>query len=207
MRPLYQDFVLPTIAYIAGPGELDYHAQLAPFYAELEVPAPVLFPRLSATIVDKSAARAVEKLGMPLARLLADDPAALQRALLAENDEANTAKVFAEAKRKIEDIFAELKISLTSVDFTLEGAAQSGAGKALQPLEQLREKAQRALKQKHSTALARLEKSLALLKPNGEFSERVLSTGYYLAQFGTERMLAALDELPVDAREHVVIEL
>ena len=207
LRPLYQDFVLPTIAYAAGPGELDYHAQLAPFYAELEVPAPALFPRLSATIVDKSTARALEKLGMALERLLADEPAVLRRDLLADADETNTLEAFSAAKHKIEQAFADLKKTLASVDSTLEGAAQSSAGKALLPLEQLRDKTQRALKQKHSATLARLEKSLAVLKPRGESAERVLSTGYYLAQYGTERLLAALDELPVDAREHRIIEV
>ena len=207
LRPLYQDFVLPAVAYIAGPGELDYHAQLAPFYKELEVPAPVLFPRLSATILDHRTARNVEKLGLPLARLLSDEPAALQRVLLAEQDESRTAETFAEAKRRIEETFAHLKTILSALDSTLEGATQTSAGKALQPLEQLREKAQRALKQKHSTALARLNKGLAVLHPRGEAAERVFSTGYYLAQYGLERLLNALDDLPVEAHEHNVIEL
>lgn len=207
LRPLYQDFVLPAVAYIAGPGELDYHAQLAPFYKELEVPASVLFPRLSATILDNRAARTMEKLDLPLARLLSDDPAALQRALLAEQDEARTAETFAEAKRRIEEVFAKLKATLSALDPTLKEAAQAGAGKSLQPLEHLREKAQRALKQKHSTALARLEKCLSLLRPRGELSERVFCTAYYLAQYGLERLLNALDKLPIEAREHHVIEL
>jgi bacillithiol synthase len=204
---LYQDFALPVVAYIAGPGELDYHAQLAPFYRELQVPAPVLFPRLSATILDSRTARNAEKLSLPLVRLLSDEPAALERALLAGQDESRTAETFSEAKRRIEETFAHLKTTLSALDSTLEGAAQTSAGKALQPLEHLREKAQRALKQKHSTALARLEKCLATLRPRGELSERVFSTGYYLAQYGLERVLNALDELPVEAREHNVIEL
>jgi bacillithiol biosynthesis cysteine-adding enzyme BshC len=207
LRPLYQDFVLPTVAYVAGPGELDYHAQLTPFYAELEVCAPVLFPRLSATILDNRTARLTGKLEVPLERLLSDDPAALQRALLAGEDEANTAEVFAEAKRHIEEVFAKLKTKFFTLDPTLAEAAQAGAGKSLHPIEQLREKAQRALKQKHATALSRLDKCLAALRPRGELSERVFSTGYYLAQYGLERLLNALDELPVELPEHAVIEL
>jgi bacillithiol biosynthesis cysteine-adding enzyme BshC len=207
LRPLYQDFVLPVVAYIAGPGELDYHAQLAQFYKELEVCAPVLFPRLSATILDNRTARAAAKLNLLLARLLSDDPAALERTMLAEHDESRTAETFAEAKRRIEEAFEHLKTTLSALDSTLEGAAQTSAGKSLQPLEHLRDKAQRALKQIHSTALVRLNKCLAVLRPRGELSERVFSTGYYLAQYGLDRVLHALDELPVGAREHNVIEL
>lgn len=207
LRPLYQDFVLPALAYIAGPGELDYHAQLAPFYKELEVSSPMLFPRLSATILDNRTARNAAKLSLPLARLLSDDPAALERTMLAAHDESRTADTFAEAKRRIEDAFADLKATLSALDSTLEGAAQTSAGKALQPLDHLREKAQRALKQKHSTALSRLNKCLAVLRPRGEPAERIFCTADYLAQYGLERLLNAFDELPVEAREHNVIEL
>lgn len=207
LRPLFQDFVLPTIAYIAGPGELDYHAQLAPFYRELGVVAPVLYPRLSATVMDVKTARAIEKSGISIERLLSEERSILERAVLSEADDAGAEDAFASAKRQIENAYGYLKSVLNSIDPTLDGAAQTSAGKSLLPLEQLREKAQRALKQKHAVALSRLEKCLGAVKPRGEMSERVLGTAYYLVHYGTERLLAAWDELPVHGRAHAVITI
>lgn len=204
LRPLYQDFVLPTIAYVAGPGELDYHAQLTPFYAELDVAPPVLFPRLSVTPADSRAVRAAEKTGFALAPLLMRPPHELARELVRAQDAGRTAELFAHAGKQIADAFDALASGVTAADPTLEGAVQTAAGKSRHALEQLRDKTERALKQRHAVALARLDKALALLKPNGQLGERVNCTGYYLARFGAKTLLRALDALP-EAGGHFVI--
>ena len=109
LRPLYQDFVLPSIAYVGGPGELEYHAQLAPFYELLNVTPPSLFPRLSATFVDQKCERLREKLGRTWEELLSTNEHELTKQLLREADEHGTVKSFAEAKAEIEDAIAKLK--------------------------------------------------------------------------------------------------
>ena len=65
VRPVLQDSVLPTVAYVCGPGEAGYLAQLGPMYEHFGVGRPVLFPRLSATILDKRDAEAIEIDGAP----------------------------------------------------------------------------------------------------------------------------------------------
>ncbi len=207
LRPLYQDFVLPSVAYVAGPGEMDYHAQIAPFYTELGVIPPVIFPRLSATILDRREQRIVEKTGLPIERLLGEERHAMLRELIHEQDEGRTAELFAVAKRDLENIYERLQSHIAEIDPTLTGAAQNSTGKSLYPLEQLREKTERALKQKHATLIARLDKALSLVKPQDQMSERVLSTGYYLAKYGTDKLLDGLDAVPLDAAAHAVIEL
>lgn len=207
LRPLYQDFVLPTVAYVAGPGELDYHAQLTPFYGALGVVVPSLYPRLSATLLDGRGARAVAKAALPLERLLGETRDGLIRAVVREEDEGRTAQSFDTAQQEITALFARLQTEVAALDPTLAGAAHGAAGKCLHALTELRQKSDRALKQKHATALARLDKALQVVRPEGKPAERVLATGYYLAQHGPEALLAAFDALPADAREHQVLEL
>jgi bacillithiol synthase len=207
LRPLYQDFVLPTVVYVAGPGEMDYHAQIKPFYAALDVIPPSVFPRLSATIIEARTQHALDKLGLPLEKVLTSEKHDLVRELLGQVDDGHTAELFAAAHHDIEQVFARVKDYVARIDPTLEGAAQSGIGKALHPLEQLREKTERALKQKHSTLLARLDKVLNAVRPENKLSERMFCGGYYLAKYGPEKLLAALDELPAEANKHVVIVL
>jgi len=207
LRPLYQDFVLPSVAYIAGPGELDYHAQIALFYEELGVAAPVLFPRLSATLLDSRTARALEKSGFSIERLLTEEPHVLRRDMVHEQDEGRAAELFAKARWEIEEIYARIRKEIGEIDPTLAGAAQTSAGKALLPLEQLREKTERALKQKHGTQIARLDKALALVKPDNQQQERVFSTGYWLTKLGKDAVLAALDALPTESHAHFMARL
>jgi uncharacterized protein YllA (UPF0747 family) len=207
LRAIFQDYVLPTVAYVAGPGELDYHAQLGPLYAALDVSPPVLFPRLSATLLDGRTRHLMEKTGLSVDRLLTEDKHALTKELLAKLDGHRTTAIFEESHREIETVFARIRGELAALDPTLEGAARTAAGKALFPLTDLRQKAEKSLRQKHSTELARIEKTLAVLKPFGKLSERVFCTASALVRFGLEPLLAGLDQLPADGKEHHIMTL
>lgn len=207
LRPLYQDFVLPSIAYIAGPGELSYHMQLAPFYRTLGVTAPSLFPRLSATIMDRKTARNLEKLGLTAAQLMIEPEQSLRKQLLEQADETGAEQQFLLARAEIQAVYDRLKSFVAGIDPTLEGLASSSAGKSLQPLEQLHEKTTRAIKQRHATLLSRFDKAVTQLKPGGKLSERYYAAGYYFARFGQEQLLTALDNVPLAHSAHHIITL
>ncbi len=68
LRPVLQQAALPAVAFIAGPGEVAYHAQLGPIYAAAEVPRPQLVPRISATLLPAWIARAADRWGLDPAR-------------------------------------------------------------------------------------------------------------------------------------------
>ncbi len=207
LRPVYQDYILPTVAYVAGPGEMDYLAQIAPFYKAFNVVSPSLFPRLSVTVTDHKIQRLGEKLGLTVKQVLTTPAHDLMREVVREADTSHTSELFSASRTQIEEIFNRLRERITAIDPTLGGAAQSSAGKALHPLEQLQEKTERALKQKHAAALARLQKILNALHPQDKLAERVLCTGYYLSKYGPEKLLAALDELPAEVQEHWVVTI
>lgn len=207
LRPPYQDYILPTIAYVSGPGELDYLAQLTPFYQEFGITPPSLFPRLSVTVSDQKIHRQLEKAGLTVEQVLSSSSHDLVKEVVRSADNGHAALLFNESRAKIETVFQRLKDELATIDPTLAGAAQTTTGRALHPLEQLQEKTERALKQKHATALARLEKILNVLHPHDKLAERVLCTGYYLAKYGPEKILAALDELPAQANKHFVVTM
>ena len=69
LRPLVQDTLLPTAAYVAGPGEAAYFAQLGPVYDLFGVPMPVIEPRLSLTVVEPSVAKVLDRYDLSLADL------------------------------------------------------------------------------------------------------------------------------------------
>ncbi|MFQ5791422.1 MAG: bacillithiol biosynthesis cysteine-adding enzyme BshC, partial [Acidobacteriota bacterium] len=81
LRPLFQDSLLPTLAYVAGPNELAYFAQLAAVYRHFEVPMPLIVPRASFTILDKPHARFIRRYGVRFDELKANDESLLNRIL------------------------------------------------------------------------------------------------------------------------------
>src|SRR5439155_6727269 len=79
LRPLAQDHLLPTAAYVGGPAEIAYHAQIGPSYAHFGIPRPVLVPRPSLTVVEPAQARALEADELSLPDLQADPQGVLSR--------------------------------------------------------------------------------------------------------------------------------
>ena len=82
LRPIVEDAIFPTVAYVSGPSELAYLAQLRPVYAHFGVPMPLMYPRGSATILDSAGARFLEKHDLPI-EALRTRRAALNRLLAA----------------------------------------------------------------------------------------------------------------------------
>jgi bacillithiol biosynthesis cysteine-adding enzyme BshC len=72
LRPLYQDALFPTVAYVAGPSEIAYFAQLRPVYARFGFPMPVIYPRRSATLLDADHADALRAAGLGVEDVLRD---------------------------------------------------------------------------------------------------------------------------------------
>lgn len=172
LRPLAQDFLLPTAAYIGGPAEIAYHAQIAGAYADFGIPRPALLPRPSVTLVEPPQARALaaEQIGLGD---LADDPERLL-SRWAREDHPEVESAFAGAREALEREMAKVEEALAARDPTLRAAAISARGRVLFPLRALHEKALRALKKRDQGRAERLRRTRDALLPGGALQERGL---------------------------------
>jgi uncharacterized protein YllA (UPF0747 family) len=75
LRPIYQDALFPTVAYVGGPSEISYFAQLAPVYARFGLPMPVIYPRKSVTLLDARADRELDAHGLSVEDVFRDTAA------------------------------------------------------------------------------------------------------------------------------------
>ncbi len=182
LRPLAQDYLLPTIAYIGGPAEVAYHAQIGPSYAHFGIPRPVIFPRPSFSLVDSATARAMEAESLTFEDLQTDTETLLARAAREANPEVE--KTFAEARAGIEAAFRGVEETLAKLDSTLRGATQSAAGRALHQVEGLQEKALRSMKRQDATRSERLHRTRDFVFPGGALQERGVSWISLIARYG-----------------------
>lgn len=182
LRPLAQDYLLPTIAYIGGPAEVAYHAQIGPSYAHFGVPRPVIFPRPSFSLVDAATARAMEAEGLSFEELQTDTETLLARAAREANPEVE--RSFAESRAAIEAAFGSVEATLARLDPTLRGAAQSALGRALHQMEGLQEKALRTMKRQDATRAERMRRTRDFIFPGGALQERGVSWISLLAKYG-----------------------
>jgi bacillithiol biosynthesis cysteine-adding enzyme BshC len=182
LRPLAQDYLLPTIAYIGGPAEVAYHAQIGPSYAHFGIPRPVIFPRPSFSLVDAATARAMEAEDLSFEELQTDTATLLARAAREANPEVERA--FVETRAAIESAFGSVEETLGKLDSTLRGAAQSALGRALHQVDGLQEKALRTMKRQDATRAERLRRTRDFVFPGGSLQERGVSWFSLLAKYG-----------------------
>jgi bacillithiol biosynthesis cysteine-adding enzyme BshC len=205
LRPLAQDLMLPTAAYVGGPAEVAYHAQIAPSYAHFGIPRPALMPRPSLTLVEPAQARALEAEGLTLPGLQEDPQAILGRWVRESHPEIEAA--FARVREGIEREMAAVEDALGALDPTLRGAADSARGRMLHQIEGLQEKATRALKKRDQVRADRLRRTRDALLPGGSFQERGLGLVSVLARHGDAIVGLIGERMDPWARGHQVVYL
>jgi bacillithiol biosynthesis cysteine-adding enzyme BshC len=205
LRPLAQDHVLPTVAYIGGPAEIAYHAQIRPSYAEFGIPAPVLVPRPSATLLEPGQVRALDAESLALPELQGDPEALVARWAKAAHPQLEEA--FGRAKQAVTGELRAVEEALGALDPTLRGAAEAARGRALHSIETLHEKALRALKKRDQVRADRIRRTRDALFPGGSWQERGLGLIQPLARHGLALSPELRERLELWARGHQVIEL
>ena len=205
LRPLVQDWLLPTAAYVGGPAEVAYHAQIGPVYAHFGIPRPVILPRPSVTLVEPQQARALDAEGLRLADLVGDPEALVTR--WAREDYPDVEAAFTRAREAIEAELSRVEQTLAARDPTLGGAAVSARGRALHPLDALHEKALRALKKRGQDRAGRLRRTRDALLPGGALQERGIGLASAIARQGVALVEVLRERLDFFASGHQVVRL
>lgn len=183
LRPIYQDTLLPTLAYVAGPNELAYFAQLGDVYRHFGVSMPLIASRTSLTIVERPQARFLERYAVDLARLNTDDESLLNE-ILKELTPPQLDEDLTRARSCIQDITKALERDLSRVDPTLAPSVKSTRGKLLHHLEELESKARRGVKRKNETVRNQFFATRTALFPGFTLQERKLSPTGYVVKYG-----------------------
>ncbi len=210
LRPLVQDSLLPTAAYVAGPGEAAYFAQLGPVYQLFGVPMPVIEPRLSLTVVEPGIGKVLDRYDLSLADLGAGpDPSetlsALWRRLALDASDLGLDAAFADARQRAESVLSDLEPLALAASPSLDGAVGAARAAVAKALNQLETKTVRVEKQTHDDVRQRLERAQAALWPEGHLQERALGPLGVVARHGTAALAAIADAVPLDARRHYVV--
>jgi bacillithiol biosynthesis cysteine-adding enzyme BshC len=204
LRPLVQDSLFPTAAYVAGPNELAYLGQLRGVYERFGVAMPLMYPRATATILDSAAARFFSRFDVPLEALQPRDESALNR-LLESQLPRSVEEALRKAEHAIEERMNVVAAALPDLDKTLEGAARSTLGKMRHELAVLHSKVIHAAKRRDDTLRRQFARAQALAFPGGDPQERALGFVTILNRVGPA-LIAILDrELPIDMGQHWVV--
>jgi len=165
MRPIYQETILPNVAYIGGPGELAYWLQLKNAFERFELKMPALVLRDAAIILNAAQVRRLNKLNLNAADLLSEKSQIIERMVGSKPD-------YSDEKDKLRQIYEELAERVGLIDSTLQSAVMAELQRVLTGMEQLQGKAWKASKMKEEQKLTSLERLWDEIYPNGSMQER-----------------------------------
>jgi bacillithiol synthase len=185
LRPIVQDTLLPTAAYVAGPAEIAYFAQNRVLYDHLLGRMPAILPRASFTLIEPSVTQLLKRYGLAAEEVFRGRQRLRTRMEL-QRVPRDLAGRFASDKKKLECLLAALERPLAKLDPTLTGALATAKEKMLYQFAHLEGKAGRAVDFR-TGVLARHEQTIAdALYPQNDLQERSLSLLPFLARHGTE---------------------
>ena len=204
LRPVVQDYLLPTIAYIGGPAEVAYFAQAAVIYEKLLGRVTPIIPRFSATLLDARDQRLLTQNKLSLPQVWRN-PDELQQLLAERNLPASLANDFAQASSAVEAALRNLNEQLGALDPTLREAAARAESKMHYQLSRLQARAARAEARRNHEIRHHAEALSSSLFPNQHLQEREIGGISYIAQFGPRLLDQLLEAISPACGQHQVI--
>jgi bacillithiol synthase len=206
LRPVIQDFLLPTITYAGGAAEIAYFAQAGVVYEALLRRVTPIIMRFSATLIENKPQSLLQKYGLDLMDVF-QGREALQATLASRTLSAEVQGAFEKAASSLKKSLSAVRDSLERLDKTLVDAASNAESKMQYQLDQLRSRAARA-ELRHSEVLGRHAELLSnLLYPNKGLQEREIAGLYFLARHGVDLLKGLYEAVNSDCLDHQVISL
>ena len=183
LRPVIESALLPTVAYLGGPGELRYLPLTAPVYRRLEVTPQRPLPRWSGVILEPRVDRVLDKFGVRLEELM-QPPGPLEARLVRSRLPEDALVALETLRRNIELDYATIGRAAVAIDPTLEKPIQSARNQALAGTHDVEKKLLQHLKKREETELSQIGRARAAVWPHDKPQERVLTLAPFLARYG-----------------------
>jgi uncharacterized protein YllA (UPF0747 family) len=193
LRPAVEAALLPTVAYVAGPGELAYLPQCLPVYAALDVEPQLPVPRWSGVVVEARIRKVLDRYAIGLDDLKLGEGQLEQRLVRADLPPSAEAAA-ADLRTALETQYARLREAAVAIDPTLKKPVDATRNAALTGLRELEKRLLAHLKQRNETLVQQVARARAALFPLGRPQERVYGPAGYLVRYGRAFLTAVLEQ-------------
>jgi bacillithiol synthase len=203
LRPVMQDYLLPTAAYIAGPSETAYFAQSAVLYEKLLGRMPVIYPRNSFTLLDARASKLLTRYELRVPNLL-DHHEQVKGLIASRLVPPALSDQMKAAQTSVSQSLTRLQGGLLDFDRTLEAAARKSTSKISYQFAKLERKIARETMRRDERATKDADYLLNLIYPQRHLQERFYSILPFLAKHGLDLPQQLLGQIQLSCPDHML---
>jgi bacillithiol synthase len=204
LRGLYQETILPNLAFIGGGGELAYWLELKDLFDHYKVPYPVQLLRNSFLIIEKKWQERINKLGFKMEDIFLPEQELINRLVVRETDKETELNGTLSAA---EQLYESIKKQASSIDITLAKHVDSLKTTTLHRLHELEKKMLRAEKRKFSDQQRQIHSVRKKLFSNNGLQERHDNMLYYYAKWGNSILSKMYEHSLTTEAEFVVLSM
>lgn len=202
LRPVYQETILPNLAYIGGPGETAYWLELKSLFESVNLPMPIVELRNSCVFIDEKQLKKLNDLGLEVKDLFLEESEWSKKLIFGEEEE----NLFREEHATILASIDSMKEKATTIDPTLSQVFVGEKKRMEKSLENLEKRVFKAQKRKNEVTINQVKKIKERLFPGGGLMERKENFAALYARDGKEILNKIYEEIdPLEARMNVIV--
>ncbi len=204
MRPVYQETILPNIAYIGGNAEIMYWLELKDYFENISVPFPILIPRNSMLMISEKTVSKTRNLGLEINDFFKNF-AVVTNDLLLENNEI--LPLLNQQEAQLKEQFSQLKAKASLTEKTFGNLVEGEQTRQLKSFARLKKRLLRAEKIKQSEKLERLENLFQKVHPGNTWQERNYNFSVFYADLGQDWLHSCYQEIEVENSELIIFTI
>lgn len=206
-RPLMQEWLFPTLAFIAGPGEIAYWAELKLVFEQFDIKMPPIVPRLNITLLERAVESDINELQLELSEVLSKGSVEERNRFLESIKDKEVSELFSSLKSQLLKQYELIEAKTHELDRSLLPLLKKNENYLLKQIGYMETKLEESVKSKFDVILSKFNRIDLSLRPDGFPQERVWNIFYYLNQYGNNFIKELMElEFEFDGR-HKVIKL
>lgn len=204
MRPVYQECVLPNLAYIGGNAEIMYWLELKDYFKKINIPFPVLIPRNSMLFLKEKTIGKIQKLNLKIEDFFENFTTIINHKIVEDN---SILKLLEEKENLLVNNFSELKAVAETTEKSFGNMVKAEEVRQLKSFSRMKKRLLHAEKIKQGELLERLENLFLDVHPSKNWQERVYNFSVFFADFGYSWLETCLEEMVVQESKLIIVAI
>lgn len=204
MRPVYQEKVLPNLAYIGGNAEIMYWLELKDYFSAVGLPFPVLIPRNSMLFIKEKTVNKIERLNLKPKSFFRNFAKVVENKILENQD---ILKVLENNEARLQQQFSELKTVAEITEKSFGNMVRAEEVRQLKSFMRMKKRLLHAEKIKQNELVERLETLFLEVHPSGTWQERVYNFSVFFADYGYDWLQSCLEEMEVEESKLIIVAI